>query len=113
MFSIHQLAHKREGVVLVNETFPSLCIILSLGKQLLQISVSNSDLRQLNAVDTTFQLGDFYLTCISLRHVVLEEEAVIPVAYMTHERKFMKNHKIFNEVFQKLGLTERPKLFRS
>ena len=70
LFSLHEQANQLEGVIHATETFTSLCVIfalpeaLSLGKQLVQISISDRDLCQLIAVDTTFQLGDFYVTCM-------------------------------------------------
>ena len=45
--------------------------------------------------DTTFQLGNFYLSPLLFRHVLFDEKPVIPVAFMIHERKFQSAHEEF------------------
>ena len=45
--------------------------------------------------DTTFNLGDFYITPILFRHIVLENSPVIPLAFMIHERKYESTHTRF------------------
>lgn len=56
-------------------------------------------------MDTTFDLGPFYVTCLTMRHPFLEREqmgshqihptAHLPVAIHIHERKFQKDHQHF------------------
>ena len=50
---------------------------------------------QLLSYDTTFQLGDFYVSVLSFKHVLFKENPVIPVAFMFHERKFQTVHEHF------------------
>ena len=45
--------------------------------------------------DTTFKLGDFYVSILVFRHAVFNEIPVTPVAFLTHDRKFQKVHERF------------------
>jgi len=45
--------------------------------------------------DTTFSLGDFYVSTLCVKHILFEGEPVIPVAFFLHERKFRKYHETF------------------
>ena len=59
---------------------------------------------QLLSYDTTFQLGDFYVSVLSFKHVLfIKENPVIPVAFMFHERKFKTVHEHFFEICCKLS----------
>ena len=43
--------------------------------------------------DTTFQLGDLYLSPVLFKHVLFESQPVIPAAFLIHERKLQSGHK--------------------
>ena len=45
--------------------------------------------------DTTFNLGDFYVTPFVFRHVVFKQSPIIPAAFMIHVRKLQTNHEQF------------------
>jgi len=45
--------------------------------------------------DTTFNLGDFYLSVLLFRETDFEGEPVIPLAYFLHERKLNATHTNF------------------
>ena len=47
---------------------------------------------QLLSYDTTFQLGDFYVSTLAFRHTLFKEAPVIPVAFLIHERKLQACH---------------------
>ena len=49
--------------------------------------------------DTTFNLGDYYVSPLVFRHLLFNSEPVIPVAFVIHERKFEKVHERFFEIF--------------
>ena len=58
----------------------------------------DSESPQLVSYDTTFKLGDFYVSVLSFRHTLFIECPVIPAAFLIHERKFRECHeKFFNE----------------
>ena len=52
---------------------------------------------QLLSYDTTFKLGDFYISTLSFRHTLFKESPTIPAVFLLHERKFEAHHK---EMFQ-------------
>ena len=47
--------------------------------------------------DTTFNLGDFYVSTLSFQHYLFDSPPVIPLAILIHERKFQKHHEAFLE----------------
>ena len=51
-----------------------------------------SDLPQLLSYDTTFMLGDFYLSPLLYQHVTFKKSPVIPALFLIHERKFQDVH---------------------
>ena len=42
--------------------------------------------------DTTFQLGDFYVSPLIFRHTIFEEKPCIPAMFLIHERKYTETH---------------------
>ena len=50
--------------------------------------------------DTTFNLGDYYVSVLLFRNVELERDPIMPLAYAIHERKLKKSH---NEIFSFLS----------
>lgn len=42
--------------------------------------------------DTTFQLGDFYVSPLIFRHTLFKEIPYMPVMFLIHERTFMETH---------------------
>jgi len=42
--------------------------------------------------DTTFQLGDFYVSPLLFRHTLFVESPVVPALFLIHERKFETAH---------------------
>ena len=57
---------------------------------------------QLLSYDTTFQLGDFYLSSLCFRHTLFQNSPVIPAMFLLHERKFQDHHSEFFAICKKL-----------
>ena len=55
-------------------------------------SRQNNDPTQLLSYDTTFQLGDFYLSPLIIRHSLFNERPCIPAIFLFHERKLTEVH---------------------
>lgn len=51
--------------------------------------------------DTTFNLGDFYVSVILYKHPAFENGPIIPLAYMLHQSKKSEVHKLFVETVKK------------
>ena len=49
---------------------------------------------QLLSYDTTYNLGDFYVSPILFRHTLFEEAPVIPAAFLLHEKRTQFAHEI-------------------
>ena len=67
-----------------------------------RVLILQSPGHQLLSYDTTFQLGDFYLSALSFRHTIFQEDPVIPVGFLLHERKHTSYHIEFFDVCCKL-----------
>ena len=60
--------------------------------------------------DTTFQLGDFYISVFSFRHTLFKESPVIPAAFMVHEREFQQCHEqLLNELLTHVSSLNQTK----
>ena len=57
-------------------------------------TLDSGQLQQLK-YDTTFTLGDFYVSILFFREAELDESPVVPLAYMIHETKTKYTHLIF------------------
>jgi hypothetical protein len=45
--------------------------------------------------DTTFDMGDFYLSVLTFRQTEFEETPVVPLLFMIHERRLESVHDFF------------------
>jgi len=94
--NLHELAYMIPGLVWSITTFPDLIVCLGL-TQLLQFASANTD--AVLSYDTTFCLGDFYLSFLVLSCSFFVERPVMPVAFVLHERKFDTVHHVFFQHF--------------
>jgi len=53
---------------------------------------------QLLSYDTTFNVGDFYISVLLFRAVCFHEKPVMPALFMLHERKLRSTHQKFVEI---------------
>ncbi len=52
--------------------------------------------------DTTYKLGDFYVSFLVFREIKFEEKPCIPAIYLIHERKLEETHDFFSSTFLNL-----------
>ena len=50
--------------------------------------------------DTTFKLGNFYVSPFTFRHVLFEGSPVVPLAFLFHEKKDEKFHNRFFSILK-------------
>jgi len=99
LYNLHELSYDFDFVHHIT-TFPDLSIILydpalmSTFKSLLSTSYTDLPTQQLT-YDTTFNLGDFFLSVLLFRNTNFDEQPVIPLAYLIHERKLTSTHTQF------------------
>ena len=93
LFNLHELALDSNFIQHIT-TFPDLSVILY-HPDVVQIfkktlSASGDLPTQQMSYDTTFKLGDFYLSVLLFRATDFYPQPVIPLAYLMHEENFMK-----------------------
>ncbi|XP_046571248.1 uncharacterized protein LOC124279472 [Haliotis rubra] len=89
IYSVQELAYHLEPFVLGITTYPDLRIVLALDNIMNDLKVmadKTPATRIILGYDTTFNLGDFYVTTILYHHGNLKKEPVIPLAFLIHER---------------------------
>ncbi len=105
LYNLHELAYDLGDFVKQIATFPDLVVICGLPglltefDLLLQLESTNS---QLLSYDTTFQLGDFYLSPLLYRQNLFSGSPVIPALFLIHERKFKSVHEQFMKCLSQL-----------
>ena len=77
---VKMLLQNNPGFVWKITTFPDLVCVCGL-KELL-----NEADRVILSYDTTFQLGDFYVSLLIFRHIIFKERPCIPAMFLLHER---------------------------
>ena len=95
LYNLHELAYDLDGFVSKITTYPDLIVVCGLKgikEELDRLILSSPDDSILMSYDTTFQLGDFYLSPFLFKHVLFESNPVVPAAFLLHERKFKYVH---------------------
>ena len=115
LYNLHELAIDMPDFIHEIKTHPDLVFICgqkAMLQELDRVLLLDSPIPQLQSYDTTFQLGDFYVSALSFRHTLFKEAPVMPAAFMIHERKFQSAH---NELLatcaklaRSLGKTTHP-----
>ena len=105
--NLHELAMDSNFIQHIT-TYPDLSVILyhpeviKIFKQSLSSSDHNDLPTQQLSYDTTFNLGDFYVSVLLFHATDFESQPVIPLAYLIHERKLQETHDHFFSHLQKI-----------
>ncbi len=96
IYNTHIL-YKETNIVKLIDTAPSFIVITTDDFLLEEI---NNMIKFYNgfvlfSYDTTFEIGDFFVTPLLARHLLFDNEPAIPVAFMFHDSKEEKVHKRF------------------
>lgn len=104
LYNLHEIAIDLPEFVHKIETHPNMvcvCGLKSILDELEKLLPIQSPSPQIMSYDTTFQLGDFYISVFAFRHTLFKESPVIPAAFLVHERKFQECHKeLLNELLK-------------
>lgn len=90
-----------EKIIHVIEIYPDTNVIfgdpscIDLANHLLKRSFINKHIPQLVSYDTTFNLGDFYVSVLVMRNTDIVGDPIFPVLFMIHERKLLRMHELF------------------
>ena len=93
LYNLHELTMDLSDFVHSIRTHPDLVCVCgnkALFAELDRVLIIDSPSAQLLSYDTTFQLGDFYMSTLAFRHTLFKEAPVIPVCFLIHERKFVQ-----------------------
>lgn len=105
IYNLHLVAHDLHDFVLEIVSYPELTCFVGLREilnefnSLLQTK-SDSDTLVLS-YDTTFNIGDFYVTPVIFRHIMFKDSPCIPLAFMLHQRKYQSIHEDFFRILRR------------
>lgn len=60
--------------------------------------------------DITFNIGNFYVSCLTFRCIIFEISPTISLGFLTYEQKFRKDDKYFMKLFAELCPTLSKKI---
>ena len=95
LYNIHELAYDLDGFIAKIITYPDLVLICgskNMARELDQLLQCQSPAPQLLSYDTTFQLGDFFVSPLLFRHTAFTSSPVMPLLFLIHDRKFQNVH---------------------
>ena len=111
LYNLHEITYDVNGFVHKIETYPNLIVICGLKHltdELNSLIQLKSDILILLSYDTTFQLGDFYISPFLFSHILFAASPVIPAGFLLHERKFQSVHEEFlRHISEKVPLLRR------
>jgi len=89
LFNLHEIAYDIPGFVWKINTYPDLVCVCGLQEVVQDVDrvLMLDSSSQLLSYDTTFQLGDFYVSPLIVRHTLFREKPCIPAMFLIHERK--------------------------
>ena len=94
LYNLHELAYDMKNFFHKIITFPDLIVICGLKEMLVEVNrlLQLGLPTQLLSYDTTFKLGDFYVSPFLFRNVLFKKSPVMPAIVMLHERKLSSTH---------------------
>ena len=95
LYNLHELAYDLDDFVHKIITYPDLIVISGMKKMLTEMNIilaSAGQGSQLLSYDTTFKLGDFYISPFLFRNTLFKKNPVMPAFFMIHERKLKSTH---------------------
>ena len=109
---MHEIAYDTPGFVQKIATFPDLVCVCGLQEILDKADkvLMLEERGQLLSYDTTFQLGDFYVSPLLFRHTLFDEMPCVPAMFLIHERKFTETHQVlFQEAVHQISSLKTTK----
>ena len=112
LYNVHEIAYDLKGYVAKIITYPDLVLICGLTvieEELKRLLTTKAASFPLFSYDTTFQLGDFYVSAFLFRHTLFTEAPVIPAFFLIHERKEFSAHEgLMKHIAAKIPATNVP-----
>jgi hypothetical protein len=97
LINAHELAFSIPGFVHYIATFPDLVMVVGTEVLLQEMEevIRLPSMCQMLSYDTTFNLGEFYVSPLLFRHTAFVNNPVLMAAAMIHERKLETHHRLF------------------
>ena len=101
LVNLHMLAYEDTGFVHCFRTMPDLLVICGLEEIVFELEFVLENVpkfEQLLSYDTTFSMGDFYVSPLLFMHCCFIQKPIIPALFLIHERKLQDHHQaVFKE----------------
>ena len=115
IYNLYALALELDNFVWQIDIFPNLDSIIGLTDIINLfndlLTLQSEDFQLILAYDTTFQLGDFYVSPLLFRHIYFNGSPIIPLAFLTHDRNFQVSHeKLFTKLSEKIPNLKKKKV---
>ena len=101
IMNTHEIAYEENGFIWHITTYPDVAVVMG-QKEILELlteAISWNRSGMLLSYDTTFCLGEFYVSPLLFRCSVFEENPVVPAMFLFHERKHQSVHELFFSIF--------------
>ena len=98
LYSTLELMYHIEGFVHELAIGPDLRCVLGIEDLLQELNLLlqvESDEKLYMSYDTTFQVGDFYVSALVFRHILFQNNKTVPVAFFIHDKKSTRIHEFF------------------
>ena len=97
--ALHELAYIITGFIWTISTYPDL--VVTCGSAFFTTNLPTASIVMLS-YDTTFNLGDFYVSVLMAQTNAFSETPTFPIAFLIHERKFEATHVSFFTAIKKI-----------
>ena len=97
LINLHMLAYEDVGFVHCIRTLPDLVVVCGLEEILAELTFVLENIpkkEQLLSYDSTFSMGDFYVSVLLFKHCCFVQKPIIPALFLMHERKLQEHHQI-------------------
>jgi len=107
LYNLHELAYDSNFIHRI-VTYPDLSVIcynqdlVEVFTNLLSSSADHDKPTVTVTYDTTFNLGDFYVSVLLFRETEFDPSPIVPLAFLIHERKLQATHDEFFSHMRKL-----------
>ena len=92
IYNTHELAYEG-GFIHFLSTYPDLCVVAGEVEMIQELNsvIQLKDEDLLLSYDTTFNLGEFYVSPLVFKHVVFTDNPLVAGLFLIHERKLSEN----------------------
>ena len=103
IYNTHELAYEG-GFIHFLSTYPDLCIVAGDVEMVQELNtvIQLRDEDLLLSYDTTFNLGEFYVSPLVFKHVIFEANPLVAGLFLIHERKLSETHEHFFKILSSL-----------